>query len=116
MKIICKSNGLTKQDIYRLVSPEDFTPMKEKVGEVLKVKKFILHEEDDMYNGTKKILTIETDNNEIVVSVSRTLTMEFEKLAVIFGVKSINELSIIESQTGMGNDVLSCRLAGMEAL
>lgn len=116
MKIIFKSKGLAKTDLYNLMSPAEYTNMREKVGEVLKIKRFSLHEEADMYNGTKKILSIETEAGEIVVSASRTLVHEFEKLVTIFGVNAINKIAIIESGTGAGNDVLSCRFTGLEVM
>jgi len=113
MKIIAKSQGMTKTQLYNLMSPEEYTNMREKVGEVITIKQFSIHEETDQYNGTKKVLSVETNEGEIVVSASRSLVGEFEKLVAIFGAKAINEISIIESGTGSGSDVLSCRFTGL---
>ena len=114
MKIIAKSKGMAKTDLYKLMSPAEYTNMRDKVGEILKIKNFSVHEEPDNYNGTKKVLSIETEEGEIVVSASRTLVMEFEKLIAIFGVNGVTEIVIIESTTGAGNDVLSCRFTALE--
>lgn len=113
MKIIAKTQGMSKQELYALMSPEEYTNMRDKAGEVITVKKFSIHEETDQYNGTKKVLSLETNDGEIVVSASRSLVGEFEKLVAIFGSKMINEIAVIESGTGSGSDVLSCRFTGL---
>lgn len=113
MKIIAKSKALSKTDLYKLLSPSEYTNMGEKVGETLQIEQFVIHQEDDMYNGVKKVLSIETTEGEIVVSASKSLVSEFEKLVVIFGANAVKEIVIVESQTGMGRDVLSCRYAAL---
>lgn len=113
MKIISKTQGMTKQDLYALMSPEDYTNMREKVGEVLTIKKFSIHEEADQYGGVKKILSLELEDGEIVVSASRSFVGEFEKLVAIFGVKGIEKITVLESSTGSGGGVLSCRYGSL---
>lgn len=114
MKIIAKSRGLSKMELYKLMSPSEYTNMRDKVGEKLQIEKFAIHQEPDDYNGNKKVLSIETKDGEIVVSASRSLVSEFEKLVAIFGASAINEIEVLESETGGGFDVLSCRYTALE--
>lgn len=110
MRIIAKTRGMSKDDLYRLISPESFTNMREKAGEVLKVKQFSLHSEADPGGNDKMVVSILTDDNELVVSASRTFTREFERIASVYGANGIVALEVLNIETSMGNDMLSCRL------
>lgn len=112
MKIIAKSTGLSKQELYNLMSPTQFTNMRDKVETSLEIKNFVVHEESTEH-GNKKVLSLETNKGEIVVSASRSLVSEFEKIVTIFGVKAVKEIEILEGQSGSGFAVLSCRLPSM---
>lgn len=114
MKIIIKSRGISKKEMYEIMSPKEYTNMREKAGETLEIDKFVSYQEPDGFNGSKKVLAIQTTKGEVVISASQSLVAEFEKIVAIFGTSAIDKLDIMEEETGGGYDVLTCRLSSME--
>lgn len=84
MKIICKTEKLTPNDLYSMTKGNNVRKMADAKGETLNVAKFVLYEDTNPDGEIMEVLAVETVDGDRYATNSKTFIRNFQDIVTIF--------------------------------
>lgn len=110
MGIIVKyPETINKATLYAMTAGKQAEKMSAYSGEELIVKAYVKYNSIDKDTGEEKIvLSVLTDDNRILSTVSKSFIEEFDKITEIWAGEELPKLTIIQGTSAKGHEYITC--------
>lgn len=112
MKILTTNIGaeeLTPHILHHMTMSKDITKMRDRVGEVIPVKHFMLYEDVNSKGEAQRILSID-DGDTVSATNSPTFISDFERIAELYAMcgATLDSVTVVAGVSKSGREYITC--------